>query len=184
MKEPDWAKCTEEQLWKYVASHLAINGIDTILVGGAVVAVYTEGVYKSGDLDFVLLNYLQKKLPEVMKEIGFEVSESRHYSHPLCKHLIVEFASGPAGIGEDLNIIPSEVSIEGTKIKIYSPTDCIRDRLASYIHFNALECLDQAVLVAQRHRFDRKKVKEWCTKEGAPKAFKEFEEKLKMKQES
>lgn len=61
MKEPDWKTCSEEQLWKYVAAHLAKNGIDTILVGGAVVAIYSEGAYKSGDLDFVLLSYWMAK---------------------------------------------------------------------------------------------------------------------------
>ncbi len=30
------------------------GGIDTILVGGAVVSIYTEGAYRSGDLDFIL----------------------------------------------------------------------------------------------------------------------------------
>lgn len=181
MREPDWAHCTEEQLWKYVATHLAKNGIDTVLVGGAVVAVYTDGAYRSGDLDFVLITYLNRKLPQVMKEIGFEVRESRHYSHVLCKHLIVEFVSGPPGIGEDTRIIPAEVKIEGTTIKLYSPTDCIRDRLASFIHFKAMECLEQAVLVAQRHPFDRTKVRKWCTEEGTPEVFKAFEEKLRMK---
>ena len=63
MKEPRWADCTEEELWKYVATHLAQNGIDTILVGGAVVAIYSDGAYKSGDIDFVLLSYLNAKLP-------------------------------------------------------------------------------------------------------------------------
>lgn len=178
MKVPDWTRCTEEQLWKYVATHLAKNGIDTILVGGAVVAIYSEGAYRSGDLDFVQLSYLGKNLPKVMKEIGFEAKESRHYSHPKCKHLIIDFASGPPGIGEDHQIVPAEVKVEGTRIKLYSPTDCIRDRLASYIHFKALECLDQAALVALKHPFDRAKVKKWCADEGAPQAFQDFEEKL------
>ena len=35
MKEPDWKSCTEEQLRKYVAFHLAKDGIDSVLVGGA-----------------------------------------------------------------------------------------------------------------------------------------------------
>ena len=109
MKEPNWKTCSEEELWKYVATHLAKNGIDTILVGGAVVAIYTEGVYRSGDLDLVLLSY----------------------------------------------------------------------RLASYIHFNALECLDQAAMVAKKFPFDRTKVKKWCKAEGSPKSFKEFEQLLK-----
>jgi hypothetical protein len=181
MREPDWAYCTEEQLWRYVATHLAKNGIDTVLVGGAVVSIYTDGAYRSGDLDFVQMSYLNQKLPQTMKEIGFEVRESRHYSHPLCKHLIVEFVSGPPGIGEDTKIIPAEIKVEGTTIKLYSPTDCIRDRLASYIHFKAMECLEQAVLVAERHPFDRSKVRKWCADEGAPEAFKALEEKLRTK---
>jgi hypothetical protein len=61
VKEPEWANCTEKQLWKYVAPHLAKNGIDTLLVGGAVVAIFSDGIYRSGDLDFVLLNYLNDK---------------------------------------------------------------------------------------------------------------------------
>ncbi len=179
MKEPDWKNCTEKQLWEYVATHLAKNGIDTILVGGAVVAIYTDGLYRSGDLDLVQLTYLNKNLPILMKKIGFEVRESRHYSHHKCKHLIVDFASGPPGIGGDTKITPAVVKVDGTNIKLYSPTDCIRDRLASYIHFKALECLDQAVLVARKHPYDRAKVQRWCANEGAPQAFKEFEEKLK-----
>lgn len=179
MKEPDWKKCTEEELWKYVAKHLAKNGVDTVLVGGAVVAIYTDGAYRSGDLDLVQLGFLGNKIPELMKQIGFQVTKSRHYSHPSCDHLIVDFASGPPGIGDDYKIEPAEVKVEGTVIKLYSPTDCIRDRLASYIHFKAAECLDQAVLVAKKHPFDRTKVKKWCANEGVPNAFKEFEELLK-----
>ncbi len=56
--------CTEEQLWKYVATYLKTKGIDTILVGGAVVSIYSEGIYKSGDLDFVLSSMFTKGLPE------------------------------------------------------------------------------------------------------------------------
>jgi hypothetical protein len=50
----DFKNCTEEELWKYVAVHLKKHNIDTILVGGAVVSIYSEGAYESGDLDFVL----------------------------------------------------------------------------------------------------------------------------------
>lgn len=50
--EINFASCTEEELWKYVASHLSKKGIDTVLVGGAVAAIYSNGLYRSGDLDF------------------------------------------------------------------------------------------------------------------------------------
>lgn len=85
-----------------------------------------------------------------MKEIGFEKKDMRHYVHPDCKHLFVEFPGGPPlGIGEDNDITPDEVEVEGQVIKIFFPTDCVKDRLASYIHFKAPECLDQAVMVAR-----------------------------------
>jgi hypothetical protein len=45
MEAPDWSHCTEEELWLYVAWHLEGEGIRSVLVGGAVVAIYTEGLY-------------------------------------------------------------------------------------------------------------------------------------------
>ncbi|MNS98032.1 hypothetical protein D3C72_1323840 [compost metagenome] len=178
MKEPNWKNCTEEEVWKYVGWHLAKNGIETILVGGAVAAIYSEGIYKSGDLDFVLRTYIEGKLTELLASIGFQKSSGRHYIHPDCDKF-VEFVNGPAGIGHDTNIKPDTKVVEGQTLYIYSPTDCIRDRLASYIHFRARECLDQAVLVAQKFPFNQNKVKAWCASEGAPQAFDDLIKRLK-----
>ena len=145
MRAPNWKTCTEKEFWEYVATHLAKNGIRTILVGGAVVSIYTEGLYRSGDLDLVLESYLVKNLPEKMAEIGFKVERGRHYRHPECPHIFVDFASPPASIGDDSQITAAERKVGGTVIRLYSPTDCVRDRLASYIHFSARDCLEQAV---------------------------------------
>lgn len=142
----DFKTCTEEELWRYVATELSRNDVDVILVGGAVVSIYSEGAYRSGDLDFVLNDFSRKKLNKVLKSIGFK-KVNRHYKHPECDHLFIEFATFPASIGEDYSITPDEVESEGHIIKIFSPTDCVRDRLASFAFFNARECLDQAVLV-------------------------------------
>ncbi len=170
----DFKKCSEEELWKYVASHLKRNGIDTILVGGAVVSIYSKGAYRSGDLDFVLASLFVKKLPEVMKEIGFHKASTRHYINPECKHLFVEFPSNFLQIGNDNNIKPEEFDVEGMKIKILSPTDCIKDRMASYIHFKSRDGLDQALLVALAHPFDIQKLKKWCVGEGGLAEFEDF----------
>jgi hypothetical protein len=179
MNEPNWQNCSEGELWKYVATHLKKNGISTVLVGGAVVSIYSEGAYRSGDLDFVLESLFAHKLPALMKQIGFEVQKGRHYKHPLCQHLFVEFAAPPPGIGDDLNIVPHEIESDGVTIKIYSPTDCIRDRLSSYIYYKATECLDQAVLVAKTHPFNLQKVEAWCQAEGASNAYDDFVDRLK-----
>jgi hypothetical protein len=165
--------CIEEDLWKYVASHLAKNHIESVLVGGAVVSVYTGGLYQSGDLDFIILSLFKDRLPKVMKEIGFQ-KKGRHYVHPDCKHLFVEFPPGPLAIGEDTDLEPNEKRVEGAVIKILSPTDCIKDRLASYIHFKSRDTLEQAVLVAQKQPFKIAAVKKWCEGENALDAFEEF----------
>lgn len=175
----DLRTCSEKELWEYVAVHLKKNGIDTTLVEGAVVAIYSNGAYRSGDLDFVRSSILNKNLEETMKKISFK-KHGRHYIHPKCKHLFVEFPSGPPlGIGEDNKIIPDEVDVDGTIIKIFSPTDCVKDKLASYIHFKANECLDQAVLVAQNNDIHFQKVKRWCKNENSLWAYEVFINKLK-----
>lgn len=171
--------CSEKELWQYVAVHLKKRGIDTILVGGAVVSIYSKGAYHSGDLDFVKASILVTNLEESMNEIGFN-KHGRHYIHPDCKHLFVEFPGGPPlGIGEDNSIVPDEVEVQGTIIKIFSPTDCVKDRLASYIHYNAPEGLDQAILVAQNQDVNLVSIKKWCKNEGAGWAFDDFTKGLK-----
>ena len=171
--------CSEKELWEYVAVHLKNCGIDTVLVGGAVVSIYSKGAYHSGDLDFVKTSLFVTKLEESMNEIGFK-KHGRHYIHPKCHHIFVEFPSGPPlGIGEDNAIIPDEVEVKGTIIKILSPTDCVKDRLASYIHFKAPEGLDQAVLVSKNQNVNLRKIKIWCKNEKAEWAFDDFLKKLK-----
>ncbi|MBC7538560.1 MAG: hypothetical protein H7281_07055 [Bacteriovorax sp.] len=95
--------------------------------GKAVVSIYSKGLYESGDLDFALLDMFVKNLPDFKKTIGFMKKSGRHYEHPDCKHLFVEFPSSFLEIGDDNKIKPDEVILEGTKIKILSPTDCVRD---------------------------------------------------------
>lgn len=176
----NFSSCTENELWRFVATHLQKKGIDTILVGGAVVSIYSEGAYRSGDLDFVLNTFLRDGLDEAMAEIEFVKKGTRHFIHPDCKHLFVEFPGGPPlGIGEDYTIIPDEVESEGVKIKILSPTDCVKDRLANYIHFKSRECFDQAVMVARKHPINYESVKRWCEGENAPTAFDQLIAKIK-----
>jgi len=172
MKKPNWATCNENELWNYIAYHLKQKGIDTILVGGAVVSIYSKGAYQSGDIDLVMVESV-KEIEPILNELGFK-KENRHFEHPECPHLFVEFVSPPAAIGDDYNIIPDEVKIGNMMLKILSPTDCIRDRLASYLFFDARECMDQAVLVANAQKFSHEKVKNWCANEGHPEIYEEF----------
>jgi hypothetical protein len=176
----DFSSCTEEELWKYVAGHLKSKNIDAVLVGGAVVSIYTDGLYESGDLDFILTDFFIKNIPEVMKEIGF-MKKGRHYVHPECHHLYIEFPKGPLEIGDDFNVIPDEITVEGKKIKILSPTDCVKDRLASYIYFRDRVGLDQALMVARKHPVNLQSIESWCSRENATPVFEEFMAALRPK---
>lgn len=177
MKEPNWEICTEEELWEYVGSELSANNINSVLVGGSVVSVYTKGAYRSGDLDMVLEGYIVKyaEIDKVLNKIGFyRTGAKKFYQHPRCRHIFIEFLPPPLSIGDDYAIKPSQRIVEGRKIKILSPTDCIRDRLASYIYFKARECLDQAILVAKSQPYDLALIRKWCENEKALSAYQEF----------
>ena len=161
----DLGNCSEEELWRFVASHLERRGIPVVLVGGAVVSIYSGGAYRSGDLDLVRLEYFAESPEAAMAEIGFG-REGRHFRHPACAHLLVDLLAGPLGIGRDGRIVPEELAEGDVRIKLLSPTDCVRDRMASYIHFGARECIDQAALVARAQSVDWPRIERWCRGEG------------------
>ena len=178
--EIDFKTCSEKELWHYVAVHLKRKGIDTVLVGGAVVSIYSDGAYRSGDLDLVKTSLFVTKLEEAMNELNFK-REGRHYIHKDCQHLFVEFPGGPPlGIGDDNEIAPDSLSVDGVIIKILSPTDCVKDRLASYIYFKTRDALDQALLVAKMQPIKFHDVKKWCLGEKHPEVFEEFMALLKI----
>jgi hypothetical protein len=171
--------CTEEELWKFVASHLKSRGIDTVLVGGAVVSIYTKGAYQSGDIDLILTQFFVKNLPAIMAEIGFEPQKGRHYIHPDCSHIFIEFPNGPLEIGYEHKIIPAEVLVEGKTIKLLTPTDCVKDRLSTYIHFHTRDGLEQALMVAKEHPVNLSEIEKWCASENASSIYAEFAENLR-----
>lgn len=184
MKEPNWVNCKEEELWRYVAWHLDEAGIYSVLVGGAVVAIYTEGIYQSGDLDIIPDDFERKRLAPVLEKIGFFPSKSRYYKHEKCKHLVLEFPKGPVGIGDEYPIRPAEIEWEGRILRLLSATDCVKDRLAAYIHWGVRDCFDQAVLVClrQEHSVNLENIKKWCLAEGGLAAFEELVKAIKREE--
>jgi len=180
MKPPVWKTCDEGELWRYVAWHLEGCGISTVLVGGAVVAIYSEGLYRSGDLHMILEVHRRADVVDAMGKIGFLPSRSRYFKHPECPHLYVEFPPGPVELGEEHPVYPAEIPVEGRILKLLSPTDCVKDRLAAYIHWKLRDCFRQAVLVAgsQKDRIDFENLAAWCEREGGGEAYRELLEKL------
>ncbi len=165
-----------------MAWHLEGAGIRSVLVGGAVVSIYTEGLYRSGDLDLVPDDAGRTRLVEELARIGFESSRSRYYKHPSCPHLFLEFPRGPVEIGEEFPVVPAEIEVEGRTLRLLSPTDSVKDRLAGYIHWKSRANFDQAVLICRRqgNAVDLDVVRRWCEGEGGTEAYVELIEKLEQ----
>jgi hypothetical protein len=51
-------------------------------------------------------------------------------------------------------------------LKLLSPTDCVKDRLIAFYHWDDRQCLEQAILVCGDNRVDLEEVKRWSVNEG------------------
>ena len=119
-------------------------------------------------------------MAEALAKIGFVPTRSRYFKHPNCRHLFLEFPHGPVEIGEQYPVIPAEIQFEGRTLRLLSPTDSVKDRLAGYIHWKSRANFDQALLICRRQqgRVDLDSVREWCVREGGSSAFEELMERL------
>jgi hypothetical protein len=101
------------------------------------------------------------------------------FSHPLTA-LFVEFPTGPLAIGDEL-IRETEVGEKRTAsgtIRLLTPTQCVMDRLAAYFHWNDLQSLDQAVMVASSQKVSLAKLEAWARREGAAEKLAKFKQQL------
>ena len=161
---------TQAELGAYVQSHLMNKGIDVILSGGAAVAFYTSGEYVSYDIDLVnRYSVRRRQIQSVVEELGFQ-AEGRHFEHPDSK-FFVEFPPGPLGFGDQTATRVDEIRLETGILRIISPTDCVKDRLAWYFHYGDRQCLAQAGMVSRRHPVDVRDIEKWSEAEGKLEEF-------------
>lgn len=170
-------KTSIAEMGAIVCEALKQDGLDALLSGGAVVSIYTNNKYESFDLDFVSLAD-RAKIKRTMLALGFIQDKSRHFTHPKNK-IIVEFPGSAVRIGESLITEFNELKLAGGTLKLLTPTDCVKDRLAAFYHWNDRQGLDQAIWVCQAQAVKLESIKAWSKVEGKLKAFQEFEEALK-----
>ncbi len=167
---------TQAEVAAYVQSHLREKGITVVLSGGATVSIYSLNKYVSADVDLVNVNFAdRKKIRAAMEEIGFH-EKGRYFTHPDTKH-IVEFPPGPLSVGEDPITDIVDIKLATGILRAISPTESVRDRLASYYFWHDQQSLDQAVMVANNNRIKIHLIRRWSQALGHLKEFKIFLEK-------
>lgn len=177
--KPNFKDITIIEIASYICDQLLKIGIKTTLSGGFCVEVYSFGEYTSMDIDLIDQSiFMHRQLKNKMEEMGF-VQEGKHFRHPDISYT-VEFPSSPLAIGQEL--IKEEkiahIETEYGVLRILTPTDSVKDRLAAYYHWKDERSLEQALLIASKQIIDIDDVRRWSIEEGSEKEFIFFEKRL------
>lgn len=78
----DWTAISLQDLAGFISEELKKRGIDTVLVGGACVTIYSENRYQSYDLDYVTYEDV-KKVKKALGELGF-TEKHKNFQHEGC----------------------------------------------------------------------------------------------------
>jgi hypothetical protein len=133
------SKITLKKLAAIVSEKFIEHKLDCILVGGACVSIYSKNRYQSYDLDYVTYEDM-RLIEKALSELGFN-RKQRYFYHPDCPFFI-EFVAPPVSIGSE----PVNTYNYLGEIKLLTPTDCVKDRLACYFFWDDRQALDQAII--------------------------------------
>jgi hypothetical protein len=82
----------------------------------------------------------------------------------------------PLSVGEEPVRDVREITSGRMKLRLLSPTDCVKDRLAAYYHWDDRPSLDQAVLVSLAKDVDFQEVRRWSLRENMKVKYEAFRE--------
>jgi len=173
----DVSTLAHRELAAFICKHRRDRSIEAVLTGGACVTIYTRNRYKSFDLDFVNVAGAPGKLiDQALAEIGF-LPEGRIYVNKKARYS-VDILSPPLSIGAEKICSTHAIKVKRMELRLLTPTDSVRDRLAAYYFWNDLQALEQALMVARDNDIDLDLVKNWSRKEGELEKFAIFLKKL------
>lgn len=172
----DFANIDLKSLAFLVYNALKEDGIEAVLVGGACVSIYSENRYMSHDLDFITYEEL-KKVEKPLEKLGFR-RVGRCFTHEKCSYLI-DFVNPPIAVGhESIRSFNTLTSGLGS-LKLLTPTDCVKDRLAAFFHWGDPQSLEQARLVVKNQPIDFENLTTWAKKEGFIEGLQQFLDSVK-----
>ena len=159
----DLSALTHRELAAFICKHLRDRSIEVVLTGGACVTIYPRNRYESLDLDFVNVTGTPGKLIDsALAEIGF-LPEGRIYVNKKARYS-VDILSPPLSIGAEKISSTHAINVKKMELRLLTPTDSVRDRLAAFYFWNDLQALEQALMVARDNDIDLDLVKKWSRK--------------------
>ncbi len=174
---------SQAELAAFVQTKLEKKGIKTVLSGGAAVSFYVGRKYVSKDIDLVA-DWAPKAatLRAAMSEMEF-FQKAKYFAHPDTEHL-VEILPGPLSVGEQVVTRTNKVQLSTGVLRVLTPADAVKDRLAAYFYWHDTESLLQAIWIARFHKVDLKRLKTWAKKEKQTDKFENFVKRLKKRSAS
>lgn len=153
-----------------VAAALDNASIDAVLTGGSAATIYAPEAYTSLDADFVLRREIKASaLTQILASLGYHPAAARGmFEHPKSRFTI-DFPKGPLAVGGDYVQGTAILRRGSTKLRILTPTDCVKDRLAHFYFWDDLSALNVAVAVAKSpHGSDVNpdELKQWTERES------------------
>jgi hypothetical protein len=172
-----WKSISLRDLAGFISEELRKRDIETTLVGGACVTIYSENLYQSYDLDFVTYESM-KKIKKALTELGFK-EKQRYFTRDDCPWFI-EFVSPPVAVGNEPIHKFEHIKTPLGTIQMLRPTDSVKDRLASFYHWSDKQGLEQALNICSIQTVDLEEIEKWSIREGEGKKFLIFLEKFKL----
>lgn len=171
----DFSKISLKELAMILGKKFKEHGIDCTLVGGACVSIYSENKYQSYDLDYVTFETV-KTIGNILLDLGF-FRKNRYFVHEKCP-FYVDLVSPPVALGNEPITKFSTLKSPIGEVKLLTPTDCVKDRLAGFYHWNDLQAFEQAIIVSRDQKIDLNEIKRWSVQEECISKFEIFKEKL------
>lgn len=130
-----------KELAVFVSHHLRQHGIENVLTGGACVSIYSENKYQSSDLDFVNIEESPfAGIKTALEKIGFKetgrifINENVSFS--------VDILNPPLSVGEHYIERVNTIEIDNMTLRLLTPTDSVKDRLAAFYFWNDRQALE------------------------------------------
>jgi len=159
------SKTSLQEIATLVSETLEAAGIPAVLGGGGAVSQYSDNEYMTTDLDFITVER-NKTIAPIVAQLGF-ILKGKDFYHPQSNYFL-EFPPGPLSFGDRYIESTETIKIETPfgMLRIITPTQCVLDRLAWFVHGNDLQAKDQALMVARRQDIGWADVYKWANDEG------------------